>query len=85
MKGIQINKIDDNFRRSLEINLPKPDLKNREILVEVHYGGLNYADLMMCNGSYPHPKGYPLQAGIEFSGIVVNVAQKFKIFQLVTE
>ena len=36
MKGIQINKIDDNFRRSLEINLPKPDINNREILVEVH-------------------------------------------------
>ena len=72
MQGIQINKIDDNFYRSLEINLPKPDLADNEILVQVHYGGLNYADLMMCNGSYPHPKGYPLQAGIEFSGIIVK-------------
>jgi NADPH2:quinone reductase len=72
MQGIQINKINDNFYRSLEINLPKPDLADNEILVEVYYGGLNYADLMMCNGSYPHPKGYPLQAGIEFSGIIVK-------------
>ena len=82
MKGIQINKIDDNFRRSLEINLPKPDLNNREILVEVHYGGLNYADLMMCNGSYPHPKGYPLQAGIEFSGIVVKCGLEVQNFSV---
>ena len=82
MKGIQINKIDDNFRRSLEINLPKPDLNNREILVEVHYGGLNYADLMMCNGSYPHPKGYPLQAGIEFSGIVVKCGSEVQNFSV---
>ena len=82
MKGIQINKIDDNFRRSLEINLPKPDLNNHEILVEVHYGGLNYADLMMCNGSYPHPKGYPLQAGIEFSGIVVKCGSEVQNFSV---
>lgn len=82
MKGIQINKIDDNFRRSLEINLPKPDIDNHEILVEVYYGGLNYADLMMCNGSYPHPKGYPLQAGIEFSGIVVKCGSEVQNFSV---
>ncbi len=80
MKGIQINKIDENFHRSLGVNLPKPDLNHHEILVEVHYGGLNYADLMMCNGSYPHPKGYPLNAGIEFSGIVVKCGSEVQNF-----
>lgn len=82
MKGIQINKIDENFHRSLGVNLPKPDLNHHEILVEVHYGGLNYADLMMCNGSYPHPKGYPLNAGIEFSGIVVKCGSEVQKFSV---
>ena len=82
MRGIEINKIDDNFRRSLEVNLPEPDLAKHEILVEVHYGGLNYADLMMCNGSYPHPKGYPLQAGIEFSGIVLECGSNVNKFSV---
>ena len=82
MQGIQIKKIDDNFQRSLEINLPKPNLANNEILVDVRYGGLNYADLMMCNGSYPHPKGYPLQAGIEFSGIVVKCGSEVQKFSV---
>src|SRR5690606_5306559 len=41
-----------------------------EAVVEVAYGGLNYADIMMWRGIYPHPKGYPLVAGIEFSGTV---------------
>ena len=82
MQGIQINKLDDNFQRSLEINLPKPDLANNEILVDVHYGGLNYADLMMCNGSYPHPKGYPLRAGIEFSGIIVKCGSEVQKFSV---
>lgn len=82
MQGIQIKKIDDNFQRSLEINLPKPNLANNEILVDVRYGGLNYADLMMCNGSYPHPKGYPLQAGIEFSGIIVKCGSEVQKFSV---
>jgi len=82
MQGIQIRKIDDNFQRSLEINLPKPNLANNEILVDVRYGGLNYADLMMCNGSYPHPKGYPLQAGIEFSGIIVKCGSEVQKFSV---
>ena len=82
MKGIQIDKINDNFHRSLEFNLQQPDLNSHEILVEVHFGGLNYADLMMCNGSYPHPKGYPLQAGIEFSGIVMECGSQVQKFSV---
>jgi NADPH2:quinone reductase len=82
MKGILIKKINDNFDRALDTSLPEPDVAENQILVEVHYGGLNYADLMMCNGSYPHPKGYPLQAGIEFSGIVVKCGSNTKKFSL---
>ena len=82
MKGILIKKINDNFDRALDTSLPEPDVAENQILVEVHYGGLNYADLMMCNGSYPHPKGYPLQAGIEFSGIVVKCGSNTKKFLL---
>ena len=82
MKGLLIKKDFNNFCQNLELALPEPVLAEDEILVEVHFGGLNYADLMMCNGSYPHPKGYPLQAGIEFSGIVIkcgSAVQKFSI------
>ena len=82
MKGILIKKINDSFDRALDTSLPEPDVAENQILVEVHYGGLNYADLMMCNGSYPHPKGYPLQAGIEFSGIVVKCGSNTKKFSL---
>jgi len=40
------------------------------VLVRVHRAGLNFADLMMRHGAYPHPKGYPLVAGLELSGVV---------------
>ena len=43
------------------------------MLVQVAYAGLNYADLMMRSGIYPHPKGYPLVAGLELAGTVSAV------------
>lgn len=52
---------------------PVPVAGPGELLVAVAYGGCNFADLMMRNGSYPHPKGYPLVAGIELAGEVVSV------------
>lgn len=41
-----------------------------EVVVAVAYGGCNFADTMMRSGTYPHPKGYPIGAGLEFSGHV---------------
>ncbi|MFO1149750.1 MAG: zinc-binding dehydrogenase [Alsobacter sp.] len=52
---------------------PEPVTGPGDVLVEVAFGGCNYADTMMRSGVYPHPKGYPLVAGIEFAGIVGKV------------
>lgn len=52
-----------------------PDPLPGQALVKVAHAGLNYADLMMRSGIYPHPKGYPLVAGLELSGTVVAVGQ----------
>lgn len=46
-----------------------------QVSVEVAFAGLNYADLMMRSGIYPHPKGYPLVAGLELSGTVCAVGE----------
>ncbi len=80
MKGIVISKQGNNFYRNLKNDIPKPVIKPDEILIETHFGGLNFADLMMCNGTYPHPKGYPLTAGLELSGIVVECGKEVKNF-----
>lgn len=55
--------------RDVEQPVPGPG----QVLVQVAYAGLNYADLMMRTGIYPHPKGYPLVAGLELSGTVTAV------------
>ncbi|MAC79818.1 MAG: NADPH:quinone reductase [Rhodobacteraceae bacterium] len=49
---------------------PTPDPGPGEVAIDVIYAGLNFADLMMRTGIYPHPKGYPMVPGIEASGTV---------------
>jgi NADPH2:quinone reductase len=39
-----------------------------EALIDVAYCGCNFADTMIVSGTYPHPKGYPIIAGLEVSG-----------------
>ncbi len=54
-----------------EIDVPVPG--SGQVLLRNAYSGLNYADLMMRTGIYPHPKGYPLVAGLEMSGHVESL------------
>lgn len=51
--------------------VPEPVALAGQVLIRVHRAGLNYADLMMRRGIYPHPKGYPLVAGLELAGVVM--------------
>jgi len=44
-----------------------------DAIVAVEYAGCNFADTMMRRGIYPHPKGYPLVAGLELAGRVVAI------------
>lgn len=54
------------------IEIPNPELKNDEILVEMKAIGLNFADVYRRKGNY-HLKGNPpFTAGYEGAGIVVD-------------
>ena len=52
---------------------PTPIPGPGHVLVDVAYGGCNFADTMIARGTYPHPKGYPLVGGLEISGHVAAV------------
>lgn len=63
------------------IDIPDPQLKHDEILVEMKAIGLNFADVYRRKGNY-HLKGNPpFIAGYEGSGIVINTNNhsEFKI------
>jgi NADPH2:quinone reductase len=54
-------------------DVPEPVPEQGEVLVDVAYAGCNFADTMMRIGTYPHPKGYPIVAGLEIAGRVAAI------------
>ena len=53
---------------------PRPTLRAGELLVEVHYAGVNRPDVAQRAGSYPPPPGASPVLGLEVAGRVVEVA-----------
>ena len=53
--------------------VPFPVCGDDEVLVEIHYAGVNRADLMQREGNYPPPPGCPPWMGLEVSGIICKM------------
>lgn len=70
MRAVVIETPDGAPGSTVIKDIPVPTAGPGQVLVQVAYAGLNYADLMMRTGIYPHPKGYPLVAGLELAGTV---------------
>jgi NADPH:quinone reductase len=73
MRAVLLDKPNGSAENMHIATVQKPEPGRGDALVAVAYGGCNFADTMMRRGIYPHPKGYPLVAGIELSGTVVAV------------
>ncbi len=73
MRALVLNKADGRPESIVVEEVSDPEPGRHEVVVSVAYAGCNYADCMMRLGNYPHPKGYPLVAGIELSGTVYAV------------
>ena len=74
MKAILVN--DD---RSLRWdNVPDPQIKSEEVLVEIHAAALNRADLMQREGDYPPPAGCPDWMGLEIAGVITQMGDEAK-------
>ena len=53
--------------------VPDPEPRADEIVVDVHAAALNRADLMQRAGDYPPPPGWPEWMGLEAAGVVSHV------------
>ncbi|XP_064371684.1 quinone oxidoreductase-like protein 2 isoform X2 [Dromaius novaehollandiae] len=49
-----------------------PPLQPRQVRVGVHYCGLNFADILACQGLYQEKHTLPFTPGMEFSGTVME-------------
>ncbi len=79
MKAIVINKQDHSLSYT---DVPTPELKYGEVLIEVYASAINRADLLQREGNYPPPAGCPEWPGLEVSGVVKQIDRgvtKFKI------
>ncbi len=50
--------------------VPDPQPKDGEVIIDVHAAALNRADLMQRAGQYPPPPGWPEWMGLEVAGVV---------------
>lgn len=81
MRAILLGEPKDGLGSLSLVDAERPAPGAHDVLVEVAYGGCNYADTMMREGTYPHPKGYPLVAGLEVSGRVAAVGAHVTAFR----
>jgi NADPH2:quinone reductase len=73
MKALVFDSPGSDVSDTLLRDVPVPVAGPGEVLVRVRRAGLNFADLMMRRGVYPHPKGYPLVAGLELAGEIASL------------
>jgi NADPH:quinone reductase-like Zn-dependent oxidoreductase len=72
VKAIQIPRAGGHEQLRL-VDLPSPEVRDGEVLVEVEAIGVNYADIAVRMGLYQSAKdyvGWPITPGFEFSGTV---------------
>lgn len=73
MRAVVFERPDGQTDSTVIKDVPAPTAGLGQVVVQVAYAGLNYADLMMRSGIYPHSKGYPLVAGLELAGTVSQI------------
>lgn len=55
--------------------VPNPQIKDDEVLLEVYAAGINRADLLQRAGQYPPPPGWPDWFGLEAAGVIKAVGK----------
>ena len=82
MKAVQIKKYSKEISTILS-DIPKPQISDSEVLVQVKAAAVNPVELLILTGSVKLIQDYPmpLTLGNECSGIVEQVGSKVKGFQ----
>lgn len=80
----RIYKDQDNTVSHRLTEMKVDDLSDGEVLVKCHYSGVNYKDALAATGKGAILKRFPLNGGIDFSGVIESSNNpEFKIGQQV--
>ncbi|WP_109471149.1 NAD(P)H-quinone oxidoreductase [Ornithinimicrobium cavernae] len=63
-------------------DVPTPEVRSGEVLVEVAAAGVNRADVMQRKGFYPPPEGASAYPGLEVSGTIVQLGPDVEGWQV---
>jgi len=63
------------------VEIDKPILGNREVLVEIKAIGVNYADIARRKGQYVVPTPLPFSPGAEVAGVITEVGKDVKHYK----
>jgi NADPH:quinone reductase-like Zn-dependent oxidoreductase len=79
MKAFQIKKYDKEAGLILA-EVPKPSIKDDEVLVEVHASGLNLLDSKIKSGEFKMilPYQFPLTLGHDAAGVITQIGKNVK-------
>jgi NADPH:quinone reductase len=72
MKAVIVKK-PGGLEQLVVADLPDAVPGKNEVLIDVAYCGLNWADTMVRVGTYPHPFTYPVIPGLEVTGCVAAI------------
>jgi NADPH:quinone reductase-like Zn-dependent oxidoreductase len=82
MKAIYLTKYGASENAFEMRESPKPVPAEDEILIKVHYSGINFADIMARKGMYEDAPKNPAVLGYDVSGEVVEIGNKVGNFSI---
>ncbi|WP_154619330.1 alcohol dehydrogenase catalytic domain-containing protein, partial [Staphylococcus haemolyticus] len=71
-KAFLVDKNNDGSVNSDFTQLTTDDLPEGEVLIKVHYSGINYKDALATTDNNQILKSYPMVPGIDLAGTVVE-------------
>ena len=74
MRAIRFHELGEPEVLRLE-DVPEPELRPGQVLIEVHASGINYADTRRRRGLYLEDSPLPFTLGAEVAGVIVRVGE----------
>jgi NADPH2:quinone reductase len=75
MRALMVEALAPDYAGCKLLELPTPDLKPGEVLVEVRAAAVNFPDLLMTRGEYQHKPPLPFVLGMELAGVVSRLGE----------
>lgn len=72
MQALQVASLSPDLSGCTLLDIPSPEPRQGEVLVQVHAASLNFPDLLMTRGQYQFKPEPPFIAGMELAGEVLK-------------